>query len=63
MKIEARRTNVVNLEEAASAGGAVHSRRSLVDDVYDRLIELLMQEDVAPGQRIPIDALARAWQV
>jgi DNA-binding GntR family transcriptional regulator len=63
MKIEPHGKSSVNLEEAASAGGVVHSRRSLVDDVYDRLIELLMQEDVAPGQRIPIDALARAWQV
>lgn len=63
MAIQARRKGSVNLEEAASAGGVVDARRSLVDNVYERLIALLMQEDIEPGQRLPIDALARAWQV
>jgi DNA-binding GntR family transcriptional regulator len=63
MAIQSRGRGGVNVETAAAAGGAVNHRRSLVDDVYDRLIELLMQEDVEPGSRLPIDALARAWGV
>ena len=63
MTIESRPNRGVNLEATASAGGAVDPRRSLVDNVYERLIELLMQEDLEPGARLSIDALARAWQV
>lgn len=63
MAIQARGHRGVNIETAAAAAGGVRPRRSLVDDVYDRLIELLMQEDVEPGSRLPIDALARAWNV
>jgi len=37
-------------------------RRSLVDDVYERLLELL-EAELEPGARLQIDALARAWQV
>jgi len=37
-------------------------RRSLVDDVYERLLELLLEAELEPGARLQIDALARAWQ-
>lgn len=53
----------VNPEDAAAAGGAIIPRRSLQDDVHDRLIELLLDADLDPGARLSIDALARAWNV
>lgn len=34
-------------------------RSSIVNDVYDRIYESLMSLDIAPGSRIPIDALSR----
>lgn len=53
----------VNPELAAAARGGILPRRSLLDDVHDRLIELLLDGDLAPGTRLSIDALARAWEV
>jgi len=63
MAIQAGRPGTVNLAEAAASGGAVVPRRSLVDDVYERLIELLLEANLEPGARLQIDAMARAWQV
>lgn len=63
MTTESGRRPAVNLEDVASATGPVNARRSLADDVYTRLVELLMREDIEPGQRLAIDALARAWGV
>lgn len=37
--------------------------RSRVDEVYANLVELLLGADVEPGERLRIDALARAWRV
>lgn len=63
MAIESGWPGVVNLAEAAAVGGAVVHRRSLADDVYERLIELLLEAELEPGARLQIDALARVWQV
>jgi len=63
MAIESGWPGVVNLAEAAAVGGAVVHRRSLTDDVYERLIELLLEAELEPGARLQIDALARVWQV
>lgn len=63
MAIEPRRKSAVNVEDVAALSGALASRRSLSDDVYERLVEFLMVEDLEPGTPIKIDALARAWQV
>lgn len=63
MAIEPRRKKAVNFEEVAALGGALDSRRSLSDDVYERLVEFLMVEDFEPEAPLKIDSLARAWQV
>jgi len=62
MAIQAGWSPAVKLVGAAP-GSAVLPRRSLVDDVYERLIELLLEAELEPGTRLKIDALARAWQV
>jgi DNA-binding GntR family transcriptional regulator len=63
MAIKAGLAANVNPEAEAAALGAIVPRRSLVDDVYERLIELLLDAEFEPGERLPIDALARAWEV
>jgi DNA-binding GntR family transcriptional regulator len=60
MAIEAGLPSAVN---AAAATGSAITQRSLVDDVYERLIGLLLEEQLEPGARIKIDDLARIWQV
>lgn len=39
--------------------GAIAPRHALADDVYERLKALIMDHVVAPGERIPIDVVAR----
>lgn len=56
-------SRLVKADAAAAARGAIKPRRSLLDDVYDRLIEMLLDTDFEPGTRLSIDALARAWDV
>lgn len=38
-------------------------RRALVDDVYDALLSLLMDQEIAPGARLSIDGVARQLDV
>jgi DNA-binding GntR family transcriptional regulator len=42
---------------------AVHRPTSLVDEVYDNIFAQLMALKIAPGARIPVDALARELNV
>ena len=63
MAIQSGRAGIVNLADSTAGGRAIVHRRSLVDDVYERLIELLLEPETEPGARLQIDALARAWQV
>lgn len=62
MSMQSGFNDPVNPEDAATFRGAL-PRRSLVDDVYEHLIELLLDENFEPGARLSIDGLARAWQV
>ena len=39
------------------------SRRGLRDDVYDRILAMLMRGDAAPGTRLSIDTIARQLEV
>lgn len=48
-------------ERAGKAGPILRS--SIVDDVYDSIYQRLMSLDIAPGSRIPIEALARELAV
>lgn len=63
MRMKSELDAAVNPIDTAANGGAIPPRRSLGDDVHDRLIELLLAETTEPGAKLPIDALARAWQV
>ena len=42
--------------------GAI-ARRGLRDDVYERILDLLMSEQLAPGTRLSIDGIARDLRV
>lgn len=46
----------------AGLGGDIRWR-GLRDHVYDRILELLLRGDVAPGARLSIDSIARQLQV
>jgi DNA-binding GntR family transcriptional regulator len=48
--------------ERNSKGGMIRPA-SMVEGVYDRIYEGIMSLDIAPGARIPIDALARDLNV
>ncbi|MCS5717007.1 GntR family transcriptional regulator [Herbiconiux sp. CPCC 205763] len=39
------------------------ARRALVDDVYDAVLGLLMDQEIAPGSRVSIDGIARQLDV
>lgn len=37
--------------------------RALVEDVFDRLVDMQLQSEIAPGDRLSIDELARTFKV
>lgn len=49
----------------STMGGSRHipARRPLVDEVYDAVLELLMDHAIAPGERASIDGIARELDV
>lgn len=43
--------------------GPVPPRRGLRDDVYDRVLDMLVSSDLSPGSRLTIDMVARSLHV
>lgn len=49
--------------QATAPAGVKVERRTLVDEVHDQLVELLLEGHAPPGSPLRIDHLARAWGV
>nr|WP_237727848.1 GntR family transcriptional regulator [Cellulomonas sp. APG4] len=49
--------------EATAPAGVKVERRTLVDEVHDQLVELLLEGHAPPGSPLRIDHLARTWGV